>query len=179
MIGRSVALDPLLPLGNATLAQALVAQGDWDSALRQVQVTLDLIPDYWYALLAQRPGADGIRAPGGGARVLRAQRADLWRRTLCGRSAGKCAGPRRPARRGSPAARPPAHARRLAVRAGHGAGLRARESDERDEALALLYQAADAHDPWLLWGGCFPALDPLRSDLRFKAFRRRLGLPAV
>ena len=177
LIGRSVAIDPLFPLGNATLAQALVAQGDWDSALRQVQVTLDVIPDYWYALLAQGQArmASGhleeavasfersVRTSGGlpyvvgqlGNALARAGRRDEALRQLellRTRAASQ-------------------YVPAMALAYVH-AGL-----EERDQALALLNQAADAHDPWVTWGGCFPALDPLRSDPGFKAFRRRLGLP--
>ena len=47
---RAIELDPLGPLWNACLIQALLGKRDWEEALRQTQVTLDLVPEYWFAL---------------------------------------------------------------------------------------------------------------------------------
>ena len=50
MFRRAIELDPLGPLWNACLIQALLGNRDWDGALQQTRATLDVAPDYWYAL---------------------------------------------------------------------------------------------------------------------------------
>jgi TolB-like protein/Tfp pilus assembly protein PilF len=47
----------------------------------------------------------------------------------------------------------------------------------RDRAFEWLNRALDAHSPSELWIGVFPSLDPLRSDPRYAALLRRMGLP--
>jgi len=47
----------------------------------------------------------------------------------------------------------------------------------KDKAFEWLNRAIDTHSPSLLWIAVFPALDPLRSDQRFKDVLRRTGLP--
>jgi hypothetical protein len=42
----------------------------------------------------------------------------------------------------------------------------------RDEALTAIEKAAAERDPWLVWCGTDPKLDPLRHEPRFiEAFR--------
>jgi tetratricopeptide (TPR) repeat protein len=48
---------------------------------------------------------------------------------------------------------------------------------ENDEALAWLQKAFEQRSPWLGYLNVEPQLDPLRSDQRFQALLRRLGLP--
>ncbi|MGB7924210.1 MAG: protein kinase [Pyrinomonadaceae bacterium] len=48
---------------------------------------------------------------------------------------------------------------------------------ERDEALALLEESLAVGDPWFVWLGTEPQLDPLRDDPRFKELLRRTGSP--
>ncbi|HEX8843208.1 MAG TPA: protein kinase [Pyrinomonadaceae bacterium] len=48
---------------------------------------------------------------------------------------------------------------------------------ERDEALGLLEQAIAADDPWLVWLGVEPQLDPLRNAPRFEDLLRRTRNP--
>lgn len=48
---------------------------------------------------------------------------------------------------------------------------------ERDEALDLLEQAFAIGDPWIVWLGVEPQLDPLRSDSRFAALLRQIKYP--
>jgi tetratricopeptide (TPR) repeat protein len=58
----------------------------------------------------------------------------------------------------------------------HEAYLRV-ATGEPDTALAVLGRALDQRDPSVLWLGVDPRLDPLRSDPRFVALRKRLGVP--
>lgn len=50
---------------------------------------------------------------------------------------------------------------------------------EKQQAIALLERAADAHFPWTIHYNVEPLLDPLRDEPRFKALLRRIGLPQV
>ena len=47
---RAIECDPLGPLWNACCIQALLGKRDWEAALRQTQSTLDVAPEYWFAL---------------------------------------------------------------------------------------------------------------------------------
>ena len=46
---RAVALDPLAPFWNHLLSQTYVLIGRCDDAIRQAEITLDLVRDYWLA----------------------------------------------------------------------------------------------------------------------------------
>jgi serine/threonine protein kinase/tetratricopeptide (TPR) repeat protein len=50
---------------------------------------------------------------------------------------------------------------------------------EHDEALALLEQAVALSEPWVVWLGTEPQLDPLCNDSRFRDLLRRLKNPAA
>jgi len=44
--------------------------------------------------------------------------------------------------------------------------------DDHDQAFVVLDKALEERDPWLVWFGTEPKLDPLRNDARFaKIFR--------
>lgn len=47
----------------------------------------------------------------------------------------------------------------------------------KDKAFEWLNRALTVRSPSELWIGVFPALDPLRSDPRFKELLNRMGLP--
>ncbi|HEY0405239.1 MAG TPA: tetratricopeptide repeat protein, partial [Pyrinomonadaceae bacterium] len=49
--------------------------------------------------------------------------------------------------------------------------------DEKETALALLEQAFDERDPWLVWLGTEPKLESLRKDSRFLRLFKRTGNP--
>ena len=51
--------------------------------------------------------------------------------------------------------------------------------DERDEAFAGFEKALAENDPWMLWFGTEPMLDPLRGDARFTDLLRRMRLPVL
>jgi serine/threonine protein kinase/Tol biopolymer transport system component/Tfp pilus assembly protein PilF len=48
--------------------------------------------------------------------------------------------------------------------------------DEPDEAFKCLEKAYQDHDPWMIWLGTEPKLDPLRTDPRFVDLLGRVGL---
>jgi len=50
---------------------------------------------------------------------------------------------------------------------------------ERDEALRLLEQSVMVSDPWMVWLGTEPQLDPLRGDQRFNDLLRRTNNPTT
>ena len=50
---------------------------------------------------------------------------------------------------------------------------------ERDEAFAYFEKSQAEYDPWLLWFGTEPMLDPLRDDARYQDLLRRMKLPAI
>jgi serine/threonine-protein kinase len=50
---------------------------------------------------------------------------------------------------------------------------------EKDEALAFLEKGVEDHSSWMVWIGMEPTLDLLRSDPRFAAIARRVGLPTA
>ncbi len=50
---------------------------------------------------------------------------------------------------------------------------------EPDEAFKCLEKAYEDHDPWMIWLGTEPKLDPLRSDARFVDLLVRVGLDEV
>jgi TolB-like protein/Tfp pilus assembly protein PilF/tRNA A-37 threonylcarbamoyl transferase component Bud32 len=50
---------------------------------------------------------------------------------------------------------------------------------EHDEALDLLAQSVASIEPWVVWLGTEPQLDPLRSDRRFQALLRETGNPTT
>ena len=49
---------------------------------------------------------------------------------------------------------------------------------DRDQALAWLDKAYDERSDYMPYLGLEPMLDPLRSDPRFSALVRRVGLPS-
>jgi serine/threonine protein kinase/Tfp pilus assembly protein PilF len=49
--------------------------------------------------------------------------------------------------------------------------------DQRDQAFHWFEKALEEHDPWLVWLGTDPKLDPLRSDPRFNEMFKRTKNP--
>ena len=49
---------------------------------------------------------------------------------------------------------------------------------DKDRAFALLDRSCDERVHWLLWLHRDPRWTPLRSDPRFEALGRRIGLPS-
>jgi len=175
---RAMELDPLGPLWNACFAQALLGARDWEGARRQAGATLDLAPDYWFALqiAGQASVASGDLA-GAVATFERAVTASAeapYAVGLLGNALAR-AGRRDDALQQLAVlqARAESHyVPTLAVAFIH-AGL-----DQWDEAFALIEGAREAHDPWLSQSLTLNAtLDPLRSDPRFQGLRRRINLP--
>jgi adenylate cyclase len=57
-----------------------------------------------------------------------------------------------------------------------GLAMRYLDAGDKDRAIDFLDKAYDIRDPWLPYIG-MPLWDPLRSDPRFQALLRRVGLP--
>jgi len=57
-----------------------------------------------------------------------------------------------------------------------GIALRYLDAGDKDRAIDWLYKAYEVHDSSLAYLG-LPRWDPLRSDPRFQALLRRIGLP--
>jgi serine/threonine protein kinase/tetratricopeptide (TPR) repeat protein len=173
---RAIELDPLGPLWNACFAQILLAGRNWDAVLRQARTTLELVPDYWFALqiagqawLASGHFAEAITMF---ERAVVASAEVPYTIGLLGNAMAR-AGHRdqaleQLARLQSGAGYVPA----LALAFVH-AGL-----DQHDEAFGLMERAIEDHEAWLSQSLSVNAtLDPLRSDPRFEALRGRIGLP--
>lgn len=50
---------------------------------------------------------------------------------------------------------------------------------DTDQAITLLERAVDEHHPWSVHFNIDPALDPLRSEPRFRALLQRIGIPEM
>ena len=177
MFRRAIELDPLGPLWNACLIQALLGNRDWDGALQQTRATLDVAPDYWYALqlAGQAHAASGQldEAISTFERAVRASAEVPYTIGLLGNSLAR-AGRRDEASQQLEKlrARAESHYVPAVALAYVHAGL-----DQLDEAFSLLERALDAHDFWLTYSlTVFPALDDLRPDPRFTELVRRIGL---
>ncbi|MBI5770984.1 MAG: TIR domain-containing protein [Verrucomicrobia bacterium] len=174
---RAIELDPLGPLWNACFIQALLGKRDWAGALRQTQVTLDVAPEYWFALQlagqAHLALSQWDEAVGKFERAVRSSGEVPYVIGLLGHALAK-AGRRDEAleqlaelRRRAETHYVPATARAY-VHAGLG---------ELGEALALLERSLGAGDYWTIYSLTnFAVLDDLRSDPRFQALVRRIGL---
>jgi tetratricopeptide (TPR) repeat protein len=154
-----------------------VAARDWEAALRQLQATLDLAPDYWLALAwggtAWIPTGRVAEAIAGFERAVAASHEVPYTVGLLGHALAR-AGRREEALQ---------QLERLRDRAASGyvpsiamafihAGL-----GQVDEAFALMNRSHDEHDNWLVFSlAHLPVLDDLRPDPRFQELRRRIGL---
>jgi hypothetical protein len=47
---------------------------------------------------------------------------------------------------------------------------------QKERALELFEQAVDERDPACLWMKCSPGYDPLRTEPRFQALLKKVGL---
>ena len=177
MLRRALELDPLGPLWNACLIQCLLGHRDWDGALEQTRVTLEILPDYWFGLqlggqahlacgrvddaieLFTRAVTASSEVPYtvgllgyGLARAGRKEEALQCLATLHARSESS-------------------YVPALAMAYVH-AGL-----NQRDEAFALLERGLEVRDLFLTFSlTVFPVLDDLKSDPRFDQLVGRLGL---
>ena len=177
---RAVELDPLGPLWNACLIQVLMGPRDWDAVFRQTRATLDVAPDYWFALFlaGQAHAACGQfdEAVATSERAVRASGAVPYTVGLLGNVLAR-------AGRRDEALQQLATLQTLAATdyvpaiavASVYAGL-----GDRDEAFARLERGLGTPDAMLTYSlTTYPVLDDLRPDPRFKALRRRIGLDAA
>ena len=173
---HAVALDPLSRIINVWKGNVLYRSRRNDEAIAQLRRTLELDPDYVYthmnlgqAYLAKGMHSEAVaeletaaRPPGPGyvQGILAHAYAVSGRRDLA-----------------------LAIVQNLTQRARHAyvspvdfayayVGL-----GETDRAVAELDKAAEAHDSLLIFALTDPVFDPLRSDPRFTALRRKAGLP--
>ena len=174
---RAVELDPLNPFLNTGLLQNFVARRDWEGALRQARATLDLAPDYWFALCftGQAWAASGHLDEAIAAFEQGVASSDgvPWMIGLLGNALAK-SGRRDEARRQLDTIHERATSgfvSPLGVALVH-AGL-----DQRDEAFASLEHSLDVREHLLPFFLSYcPTLDDLRPDPRFTELRRRIGL---
>ena len=177
---RAVDLDPLNPFYHMSLLMALVGMRDWEGALRQARTTLDLAPDYWWALcfagqvwLAKGHLGEAITAfergvaSSGGVAIMigllanalaKAGRRDEARerlQALLDRTKSQYVPP-------------------VALALAHeGLG-----TDHRDRALAALERGVEVRDFWLsIFLSASPVMDNLRSDPRFQALLKKMNFP--
>jgi TolB-like protein/Tfp pilus assembly protein PilF len=177
MLRRAVELDPLGPLWNACLIQVLLGARDWDGALQQTRATLDMAPNYWFALqlAGQAHAACGHldEAVATFERAVRASGEVPYTIGLLGNALAR-AGRHDEALQQLATLRTRAESHfvpAIALAYVHAA------LDQRDETFALLDRALDAHDAFLTYSlTTFPVLDDLRPDPRFAELRRRIGL---
>jgi serine/threonine protein kinase/tetratricopeptide (TPR) repeat protein len=173
---RAIELDPLGPLWNACFAQILLPGRDWDAVLRQTRATLDLAPDYWFALqiagqawVASGHFAEGIEAF---ERAVVASAEVPYTIGLLGNALARAGHRDRALEQLSRLQSGAGYVPALALAFVH-AGL-----DQREEAFALMERATEDHEAWLSQSLSVNAtFNPLRDDPRFKALRRRIGLP--
>lgn len=173
---RAIELDPLGPLWNVCYAQILLAGRDWGAVLQQARITLDLAPDYWFAL--EVAGQAWLVAAGNFPeaitafeRAVSASAEVPYTIGLLGNALAR-AGHRERALEQLARLREGAdYVPALALAFVH-AGL-----DQRDEAFALMDRATEDHEAWLSQSLSVNAtLNPLRDDPRFDELRRRVGL---
>ena len=176
VIDHAVALDPLSRIINVVKGNVLYRSRRNDEAIVQLRRTLELDPDFVYthmnlgqAYLAKGMHSEAVaeletaaRPPGPGyvQGILAHAYAVSGRRDLA-----------------------LAIVQNLTQRARHAyvspvdfayayVGL-----GETDRAVAELDKAAEAHDSLLIFALTDPVFDPLQSDPRFTALRRKAGLP--
>ncbi len=177
MFRRAVELDPFHPVWNAFLVEGFLGQRDWAEALGQADTTLQMAPEYWFALqfAGQAHGALGQwdEAIDKYERAVRSSGEVPYVIGLLGHALAK-AGRRDEAHQ--------QHAKLRLRAASHfvpatalayvHAGL-----GERDEACAMLERALGTPDYWPIHSLTnWPVLDDLRPDPRFQALVRRIGL---
>ena len=174
---RSVDLDPLNPFWNTSHLVSYLAKRDWDGALRQARATLDLAPDYWWALCyaGQAWAASGHldEAIDAFERGVRSSGEAAIMVGLLGNALAK-SGRRDDACRQLDALRDRAKSGYVSPSA---LALVPAALGEWDDAFASLARVGETPDFWLPFILSFcPALDDLRSDPRFDEQRRRIGL---
>ena len=177
MLRRAIELDPLGPLWNACLIQALLGNRDWEGALQHTRATLDVAPDYWYALqlAGQAHAASGhlSEAIATFERAVKTSAEVPYTIGLLGNALARAGRLDEALQQlAKLRARAESHYVPAVALAYVHAGL-----DQLDEAFTLLERALDAHDFWLTYSlTVFPELDDLRPDPRFTELVRRIGL---
>jgi len=174
---RAVELDPLSPETNTVLGSNLYYARRYDEAIKQLRTTIAIDPDYWWAhqWLGQTYARLG-KFPQAIAELREAQRLD-------GSGNPQVEGPlgRAYADAGN---------RMEATQVLTRLRERAREEfissasiatiliglGEIEEAFAALAQAETEHSAFVGWWKVDPELDPLRSDPRFIALLKKVGL---
>lgn len=169
-------LDPLSPLGDAFGAFVLYWAGRYDEAEASAWRALELNPNHFYALgalgfiqLERGELEEAVETFRRSVEISPKFRAGL---ALALARAGRTAEAREIADRLDAAAEDGyvAPYSRAFARVGLG---------DHDRALTLLEEATETRDAELIWIAVEPAFDPLRSDPRFQAILREMGLDAV
>ena len=174
---RAVELDPLSPEINTVLSFNLYFARRYEEAIRQLRTTVTIDPDYWYAhLWLGRAYARTGRFSEAVAELHTAQRLEGAGNAEIESALGRvhADGGNR-----AEATKVLTHLRERArdefVSAAFIATIHI-GLGEMDEALAALAQAEAQHSYHVGWCKVDPDLDPLRSDPRFTALLKKVGL---
>jgi TolB-like protein/Tfp pilus assembly protein PilF len=174
---RALELEPLNLIVNGHLGWHYLYARQYDQAIEQFRRTLELDPTFPQAL---RYGAWAFLPKGRYEEAIAALRAAL---STLGRApeveaelgyALAMAGRRAEARAVLEGLRQPSSGRYVSP---YSVALVYTGLGDRDQALAWLDKAYDERSDYMPYLGLEPMLDPLRSDPRFGALVRRVGLP--
>ena len=174
---RACELDPLSPFNAYNRAWYLYQARRYEKSIEQVRAVIRQDPHYGPAYFAL---STALRRTGAYEEALEVARkaAELGGNTTL--NAGALGAALAEAGREPEARRLLAELDEMAtkryVAAYHRALIRL-HLGEHDEALALLEQSVAAEEPWIVWLGVEPQLDPLRDKPAFAALLRRVRNP--
>jgi tetratricopeptide (TPR) repeat protein len=175
-VRKGAALDPLSSRITVSLGFLMTNAGRYDEAIRILEQAVELDPDF---TLPQLDLARAYRLAGMSDRAIAASRRML--------DSGDPLGPTflaaaygRAGRKGEamPLLREMIAKARQSTGESFKVALVYASMSERDSAFEWLEKAFAEHDTFLPWLNSDPDFEPLRSDPRFDALIRRIGIPS-